>query len=396
MTLVDADTGEIVEPPPFTANEAHAWANGIRASWSDLTERIIEGHQRRAWLALGHGSWNEMCAQLNLPRIEDRDQRRELVADLRGSGMSTRAIGAALGASKSSVDRDLAGVPNGTPDTVTGADGKRYPATRKQPEVEDIAGETVLHDPDSGEPTVIGDPDLTPTPDYEPEPKPPITKPDLGGGISHPARFSDAIIARFAEILDGNSYRILDPFAGTGRIHELETHGHETVGVEIEAEYAAMHPDTICASALDLPFLDHEFDVIATSPTYGNRLADSHNASDPHLRRSYTHDLGHALAPGNSGAMQWGSEYRAFHRLAWIEATRVLEVGGLFLLNIKDHIRSGAQQPVTAWHVGALVTLGLQLNAELSAGVPTQHLRQGSTGERAGQELVLVFVKVGA
>ena len=68
--------------------------------------------------------------------------------------------------------------------------------------------------------------------------------------------------------------------------------------------------------------------------------------------------------------------------------------GGRFVLNIKDHIRGGVQQPVTAWHVAALVDLGMRYNAELSQGAPTGHLQQGSNSEaRAGQELVLVFDK---
>lgn len=151
MTLVDADTGEIVEPPPFTEIEASAWASSVAADWVALTEGIIEGYQRRAWLGLGYGSWAEMCAELDLPRIEDRELRRELVGSMRGEGMSTRAIGAALGASHQTVQRDLPAGPNGPADQpahVTGADGKTYPATRPAPEVEDIAGETVLHDPD--------------------------------------------------------------------------------------------------------------------------------------------------------------------------------------------------------------------------------------------------------
>lgn len=218
----------------------------------------------------------------------------------------------------------------------------------------------------------------------------PITKPDLGGGVSHPARYSTNLIPIFADILDGYDH-VLDPFAGTGRIHELPMH---TVGVEIEPEWAALHPDTVEGSALDLPWEDAEFDAVCTSPTYGNRLADSHNASDPERRRSYTHDLGRKLSADNSGAMQWGDEYREFHETAWAEAVRVLRHGGRFVLNIKDHIRGGVQQPVTAWHVAALVDLGMRYNAELSQGAPTGHLQQGSNSEaRAGQELVLVFDK---
>lgn len=157
MTLVDADTGEIVEPPPFTEIEASAWASSVEADWVALTERIVEGYQRRAWLGLGYGSWAEMCAELDLPRIEDRELRRELVGSMRGEGMSTRAIGAALGANDRTVRRDLATAANAAvdqPERITGLDGKSRPATRPAPEVEDIGGETVLHDPDPAQQAV--------------------------------------------------------------------------------------------------------------------------------------------------------------------------------------------------------------------------------------------------
>lgn len=59
-------------------------------------------------------------------------------ASLREVGLSTHAIGSALGVSKDTIQRDLAGVAFETPAavttgmdavTVTGIDGKTYPAT---------------------------------------------------------------------------------------------------------------------------------------------------------------------------------------------------------------------------------------------------------------------------
>lgn len=53
--------------------------------------------------------------------------------------------------------------------------------------------------------------------------------------------------------------------------------------------------------------------------------------------------------------MQWGRNYCEFHDRAWAEAVRVLKPGGLFMLNIKDHIRGGRRQRVTLWHALNLV-----------------------------------------
>jgi SAM-dependent methyltransferase len=224
--------------------------------------------------------------------------------------------------------------------------------------------------------------------DMEQAADPPISKPDLGGGISHPARFSDAIIAELARLLSLHHAgpKVLDPFAGTGRIHQLP---YETFGVELEPEWANMHINTRVGTALDLPFPDGHFDTIVTSPCYGNRLADHHNARDPESRRSYTHDLGRPLSPGNAGVLQWGPEYRDFHQRAWKEAARVLHPGALFVLNIKDHTREGSRQYVGGWHVTALCRLGFDLLEHVPVETPS--LRVGENSEARWPEQVYVL-----
>ena len=237
-------------------------------------------------------------------------------------------------------------------------------------------------------------------------------KPDLGSGISHPARYSDPLIPMFAELLEqhsfcGDEYPVLDPFAGTGKIHKLRDYGYITIGIEIEPEWAAMHDGTLVGDALNLPFISEdlrpadleadeyhagEIGAICTSPTYGNRLADHHNASDPESRRSYTHDLGRKLHANNSGAMHWGDEYRDFHERAWAEAVRVLMWDGVFILNIKDFIRNGEWQHVTNWHLTTLAGLGLRL-IEVRA-IALRGLRQGAnSAARVPFETVAVFKK---
>jgi len=212
-------------------------------------------------------------------------------------------------------------------------------------------------------------------------------------GVAHPAVFSSPILPALGRLLEPEHARVLDPFAGVGRIHELSQYVDwqiETVGVEIEVEWADLHEATIVGSALSLPFGADGFDAVVTSPTYGNRLADSHNAQDGSVRRSYTHDLGRKLSEENSGDLHWGPTYREFHGTAWSEVRRVLRPSGRLVLNISDHIRQRKRQYVASWHTECLLDLGFVLVD--AARVETQRLRVGSNASaRVRSELVLAF-----
>ena len=148
---------------------------------------------------------------------------------------------------------------------------------------------------------------------------------------------------------------VLDPFAGTGKIHDLP---YKTTGVEIEPEWAMLHKNTEIGDATCLRFDNESFDAVCTSPTYGNRMADSHEAKDGSKRNTYTHTLGRKLSDNNSGKMQWGDEYKALHTKAWGECFRVLKNGGVFILNIKNHIRKGREVDVYGWHKSELERIG--------------------------------------
>lgn len=219
-----------------------------------------------------------------------------------------------------------------------------------------------------------------------------IAKPNLGNGVSHPARFGPAHIELILDALEEGTYKkVLDPFAGPGGIHELQEYEYRTFGIELEPEWAEKHEDTQVGDACDLPFEDEYFDAIATSPTFGNRYADEHEAYDADSRRSYTHDLGRKLSKGNSGRLQWGQPYRALHWEAWEEVLRVLRHKGLFILNIKDHIRNGKRQHVSGWHVTTLIQMGL--NLKWHEEVVTSGMKAGSNGDLRCPEYIYVFEK---
>lgn len=115
-----------------TYADARARIDRIAAHVAASAQDIIDAHANRDWIALGYDSWNELCeaefrgAVIGLPRAE----RREAVRQMTEAGMSTRAIGGALGVSQPTVIRDRAEVgetnvsPEPTP--VTGLDGKTY------------------------------------------------------------------------------------------------------------------------------------------------------------------------------------------------------------------------------------------------------------------------------
>lgn len=207
---------------------------------------------------------------------------------------------------------------------------------------------------------------------------------------AHPAKFSEPILDKIVEFLDdwGWPARILDPFAGTGRVHqlpevavrsaypELKPDETFTVGVELEPEWAATTPGTIVANTLRLPFPAGAFDGMVTSPCYGNRLADHHNAQDGSRRYSYRHVLGRPLHEDNSGQMQWGDRYREFHRQAWNECLRVLRPDSIIVLNTSNHVRGGEEQYVTEFHLQHFLDHGCAV-LDLDV-VNTRRLRHGA------------------
>lgn len=209
--------------------------------------------------------------------------------------------------------------------------------------------------------------------------------------VRHPAKYNLRLMPIFGEALCGRM-RVLDPFAGTGRIFDLQEYlpGTGLYGVEIEPEWARQRERGLVGSALSLPFPDNWFDAVCTSPCFGNRMADHHEARDTSQRNTYRHALGRPLHPENAGGMQWGPAYWAFHAKAWRECKRVLMPGALFVLDIKNHIRGGTVQDVTVWHANLLTLLGFELLEERRVLCPGN--RQGANGQvRIGYESIMLF-----
>jgi protein gp37 len=135
-----------------SADQARALTDRIKIAVEGTWQMIREAYVSGAWAALGYDTWDAYCAaefgaaRLALPR----EERREVVASLADSGLSTRAIASVTGVDQSTVVRTLnAGDAfprgNASPESrpVTGLDGKVYARPQQQPPADEdlFAGE---------------------------------------------------------------------------------------------------------------------------------------------------------------------------------------------------------------------------------------------------------------
>lgn len=214
----------------------------------------------------------------------------------------------------------------------------------------------------------------------------------------HPAPYTEHLLTTAAMMLNEGHERIFDPFAGRGGIHGIGEYVGwpvTTVGMEIEKEWAVTDGRTVHGDFLQVPLVELEgrFDAIVTSPTYGNRMADHHDAKDPSMRYTYRHMLGRPLTENNSGMIQWGAAYRAFHVAAWEKCYWSLPTKGRLVIDVRDHIRRGERQHVASWHMKTLLRAGFFLVDVRS--IETRGMRHGANADlRVPSTLVIAVDKL--
>lgn len=159
---------DIIQPPDapaqpdLTADEARALTDQIKTKVSEFLPLIREAYERRADIALGYRDWASYCdaemGGLRLPVGE----RREAIRGLHDAGMSQRAIASTVGVGVGTVNRDLSGVPIGTPEEAgdsekstqhrtVGLDGKNYGATRAKLQRTHVEQPQAQSEPDASE-----------------------------------------------------------------------------------------------------------------------------------------------------------------------------------------------------------------------------------------------------
>lgn len=113
-----------------TTEQARTLTDRIKIAVEGTWQLIQEAYTSRTWAVLGYDTWDAYCAEefgasrLRLPR----EERQEVVASLRESGLSVRAIAAATGVNRETIRQEVAaaGDKKLSPQKVTGTDGKVY------------------------------------------------------------------------------------------------------------------------------------------------------------------------------------------------------------------------------------------------------------------------------
>ena len=250
----------------------------------------------------------------------------------------------------------------------------------------------------------------------------------------HPAKFSKVLWEPLADIIAGREI-VLDPFAGVGTIHHIaDLAGVEySVGIELEREWAIQGASF---GASEIPSANRRIvvgdsttltriisptsvDTIVTSPAYGNRLSDTHNAKDKSVRNTYKHQLGRDLSPNSGAGLVFRGKgtdsYCELHTKVYQQCWEVLEQDGLMVINISNFYRTvhrktdllhryevleSADGPkkrlemdVIAWHIQTLLKIGFKMTG--SRHIKTPRNRYGANNHvRLDKEVILIFDKL--
>lgn len=217
----------------------------------------------------------------------------------------------------------------------------------------------------------------------------------------HPAPFNEAFLRYVVSALGDQFLRgpmwLLDPMAGTCRLHRLQGHHGDvlvrTFCSELEPEWTEPSPDPALGftqagvhafQALHDRTADEKLFAgprwIVTSPVWGNRMADHHEAKDESDRLTYRHRLGRPVSEGSSCSMPWGDEYRAWHTTFLRYAYETSLDGERMFIEIGDHLRTvkrtAVRAQVTAWWIKAGVAAGWHL--ERAERLSVGRLRKGA------------------
>lgn len=161
LAVIDNEA-EVAEAQPLTKTQAKALDKKIRSTsdrvqknldkadeeFESLLDLVAEASEGEIHKGLGIKSWTAWVKDAVQIQVSNREERQHVANVLSGKGLSTRAIGAMVGADQKTISNDLketgASEENSS---VVGLDGREY---KKKAEPEIIEAE-VVEDPEAAE-----------------------------------------------------------------------------------------------------------------------------------------------------------------------------------------------------------------------------------------------------